>query len=90
MKETLHRIQARPYDWPHEGSLNLSSTALVVVDMQRDCTLSKTREVTQCGSDDLVRKSVKKAATYGIRATIYQRLVPLSQMSQSSCMPAVE
>ncbi|KAK5695716.1 hypothetical protein LTR17_024440 [Elasticomyces elasticus] len=30
------QIQARPYSWPHDGSLDASNTALVVIDMQRD------------------------------------------------------
>ena len=30
-------IQARPYRWPHSGSVDRNTTALVVVDMQRDC-----------------------------------------------------
>ena len=30
-----HVDNANPYDWPHDGSLH--STALVVIDMQRDC-----------------------------------------------------
>lgn len=30
--------QARPYAWPHDGSLE--STALIVIDMQRDCKSS--------------------------------------------------
>lgn len=31
------QIRARPYDWPHDGSLNKFTTALVIVDMQKDC-----------------------------------------------------
>jgi len=29
-------IDARPYRWPHQGNLDSSSTALVIIDMQRD------------------------------------------------------
>ena len=32
-------IKARPYDWPHNASLNPRTTALVVIDMQVDCKL---------------------------------------------------
>lgn len=31
------RISARPYNWPHDSSLDRSTTALVIVDMQKDC-----------------------------------------------------
>jgi nicotinamidase-related amidase len=34
------RIAAEPYDWPIHGSLTVQNTALVVIDMQRDCTFS--------------------------------------------------
>ena len=30
-------IKATPYNWPHDASLNSSTTALVLIDMQRDC-----------------------------------------------------
>ena len=30
-------ISAEPYNYPHDGSFNPLSTALVVIDMQRDC-----------------------------------------------------
>lgn len=30
-------IKATPYNWPHDASLAPSTTALVLVDMQRDC-----------------------------------------------------
>lgn len=31
------RVSARPYDWPHDGTLSRGTTALVVIDMQNDC-----------------------------------------------------
>lgn len=30
------KIKARPYDWPHDGCLLPSTTALIIIDMQRD------------------------------------------------------
>lgn len=30
-------VQAEPYHWPHDGRLESATTALVVIDMQRDC-----------------------------------------------------
>ena len=33
-------IKAIPYDWPHDASFGIRTTALVIVDMQRDCKLS--------------------------------------------------
>ncbi|KAL8828830.1 MAG: hypothetical protein Q9191_002366 [Dirinaria sp. TL-2023a] len=30
-------IKATPYNWPHDASLNSGTTALVLIDMQRDC-----------------------------------------------------
>ncbi|KZT68654.1 isochorismatase family protein [Daedalea quercina L-15889] len=37
------RIQARPYDWPHDGALSPANTALVIIDMQNDCNVEGTR-----------------------------------------------
>lgn len=34
------QITASPYDWPHDATFTPFTTALVVIDMQRDCTLS--------------------------------------------------
>nr|OQO31177.1 hypothetical protein B0A51_01556 [Rachicladosporium sp. CCFEE 5018] len=31
-----NRVHASPYEWPHEGGLNPQTTALVIIDMQRD------------------------------------------------------
>ncbi|PQE08358.1 isochorismatase family protein [Rutstroemia sp. NJR-2017a WRK4] len=31
------QVSARPYNWPHDSSLDPSTTALVIVDMQKDC-----------------------------------------------------
>ena|SRR5271170_6457418 len=31
------QINATPYSWPHDSSLSKFTTALVVIDMQRDC-----------------------------------------------------
>ena len=31
------QIQAVPYDWPHDASFSKFTTALVIIDMQRDC-----------------------------------------------------
>jgi hypothetical protein len=31
------QVSARPYNWPHDSSLDKSTTALVIVDMQKDC-----------------------------------------------------
>ncbi len=30
-------IKATPYNWPHDASLGRQTTALVLIDMQRDC-----------------------------------------------------
>ena len=31
-------VVAEPYWWPHDASLKIETTALVIIDMQRDCT----------------------------------------------------
>lgn len=31
------RVSAHPYAWPHNGSLSPETTALVIIDMQKDC-----------------------------------------------------
>jgi hypothetical protein len=31
------QIEARPYSWPMDGGFNPRTTALVIVDMQKDC-----------------------------------------------------
>lgn len=33
-------IEAQPYKWPHDGSLSPETTALVIIDMQKDCKLT--------------------------------------------------
>lgn len=30
-------IEAQPYKWPHNGGLSPETTALVIIDMQKDC-----------------------------------------------------
>lgn len=30
-------VEASPYMWPHDGSLDPKTTALVIIDMQKDC-----------------------------------------------------
>jgi nicotinamidase-related amidase len=32
------RITAQPYDWPHDDRLRPETTALVIIDLQRDFT----------------------------------------------------
>ena len=32
-------IDAAPYRWPHDGSFDPKTTALVIIDMQKDCKL---------------------------------------------------
>ena len=34
------QIAAEPYDWPHDATLTPYTTALVVIDMQKDCMCS--------------------------------------------------
>ena len=34
------QIAADPYDWPHDATLTPYTTALVVIDMQKDCMCS--------------------------------------------------
>ncbi|KAF2716300.1 isochorismatase family protein [Polychaeton citri CBS 116435] len=36
MKGPATQIAAEPYYWPHDGALDAGSTALVIIDMQRD------------------------------------------------------
>jgi hypothetical protein len=33
------QIPAQPYDWPHDATLTPFTTALVIIDMQKDCEL---------------------------------------------------
>lgn len=30
-------VSAKPYQWPHDDELTKDNTALVIIDMQRDC-----------------------------------------------------
>lgn len=32
------QVPALPYDWPHDATLTPYTTALVIIDMQKDCT----------------------------------------------------
>lgn len=41
-------IPADPYRYPHDGSLSPETTAIVVIDMQRDCTFFQFGLVFQC------------------------------------------
>jgi hypothetical protein len=34
---TQGRVDAQPYNWPHDASLDSKTTALVIIDMQKDC-----------------------------------------------------
>jgi hypothetical protein len=34
------QVEARPYSWPIDGGFNPRTTALVIVDMQKDCEFS--------------------------------------------------
>lgn len=38
MQQKMSQIKASPYGWPYDACLFPSNTALVVIDMQRDCT----------------------------------------------------
>jgi hypothetical protein len=33
------QIEAVPYDWPHDAGFSPFTTALLIIDMQRDCQL---------------------------------------------------
>ena len=38
VKPELHgQLYADPYNWPHDRTLDIATTALVIVDMQKDC-----------------------------------------------------
>lgn len=37
MQDKRRQVAASPYAWPHDASLSPATTALVVIDMQRDC-----------------------------------------------------
>lgn len=34
-------VEASPYNWPHDGSFDPKTTALVIIDMQKDCTFEQ-------------------------------------------------
>jgi hypothetical protein len=40
LSEMQASVEARPYKWPHNGGFSPETTALVIIDMQRDCTSS--------------------------------------------------
>jgi len=31
------RVDAQPYHWPHDAPMDSNTTALVIIDMQKDC-----------------------------------------------------
>lgn len=41
MSKMESHIEASPYAWPHDGTFNPKTTALVIIDMQKDCALSR-------------------------------------------------
>lgn len=68
---TPGQLKAKPYLWPHDASLHPQTTALVVIDMQRDCTTTEAHiHVKRHILTRLEKKSVKKAAISPIKATI--------------------
>jgi hypothetical protein len=46
------QIQAVPYDWPHDASFSKFTTALVIIDMQRDCKSTNASHVI--GTDNFI------------------------------------
>lgn len=58
------QIRAEPYHWPHDASFTPQNTALVIIDMQRDCksepigcALASTESVTSLRGRRLPRCS---------------------------------
>jgi hypothetical protein len=33
----VRRVDAQPYNWPHDAPMDSKTTALVIIDMQKDC-----------------------------------------------------
>ena len=65
-------IYAEPYHYPHDDSFDPWTTALVIIDMQRDCEGNShlSRDSSLIGA-----QSAKKVATLTVRATMFMRLV---------------
>ena len=51
VSKTPGQIKANPYNWPHDASLSPQTTALVVIDMQRDCTTAEALSSAPRSSD---------------------------------------
>jgi hypothetical protein len=34
---TAGRVNSQPYNWPHDAPMDSKTTALVIIDMQKDC-----------------------------------------------------
>jgi len=51
MSKMESHIEASPYVWPHDGTFNPKTTALVIIDMQKDCALSRILSVKSLPSE---------------------------------------
>ena len=69
MQQKEHYVKARPYFWPHDRTLAASNTALVVIDMQRDCPPPFHPVLARL--DLTTSQSAKKAAISRIKAMIF-------------------
>lgn len=47
------QLYADPYNWPHDSSLDVATTALVIVDMQKDCKFISSSIVLDLGYTQL-------------------------------------
>lgn len=69
------QIEAVPYDWPHDASFSKFTTALVIIDMQRDCKLAEQQfEVSTNGLQVCAPGGYLECQGYDISAT--QALIP--------------
>lgn len=87
------QLPAVPYDWPHDASFTPYTTALVIIDMQKDCKLLLVGSIVwnelliYCLMYD---QFALLGAIWSSKDMISQRLEFLSQSYKSCCMPSAQ
>lgn len=67
------QLPAIPYDWPHDATFTPYTTALVIIDMQKDCTYDETL-CTYDANTIPFKQSAHRAGIWSIRAMISRPL----------------
>jgi hypothetical protein len=59
------RVDAQPYNWPHDAPMDSKTTALVIIDMQNDCKYTNFNALLASSRWSIERFSVNASAIFG-------------------------